>query len=159
VPGTQIGIDSYCLRNPTAFICTGNPNGNGSGNGTTNDGSATSPGGSASAPSSSSPTITSAALPGQPASLYVRKYPDGLAGVWSAKKAAMENTGFASLISGLVPSLGTGGCPAMALPGGTFLGLNVAGGSVAPPCWVWALVQAVMMVTALIASRRIIFGG
>lgn len=26
-PGQQIGIEGYCLRNPTAFICTGNPSG------------------------------------------------------------------------------------------------------------------------------------
>jgi hypothetical protein len=104
--------------------------------------------------------FTDSALPDLP-KLYERKYPDGFAGVWTAKLAAIKATPLFSLVSGLMPdSIGSSGsCPVWMIP------LNFASWSsygshdVAPPCWVWEFGKAIIVISSLMLARALVFGG
>ncbi|WP_423308482.1 hypothetical protein [Variovorax sp. VNK109] len=93
--------------------------------------------------------------------LYKQKYPDGLAGVWGTRKAEMMATPLGQLSTNLMPNLaGEGVCPAwmidldFAVPGWSYGERNVA-----PPCWVWGFGQVVIVISALLLARALIFGG
>lgn len=90
--------------------------------------------------------------------LYERKYPDGLQGVWDSRKAELEASPIFAFLASLVPSFGDGGCPVWALPVDV-LGIAHAGTEATVPCYVWAFVRLVVILTALLLSRRLIFGG
>lgn len=102
--------------------------------------------------------VTDTALGALP-TLYERKYPDGFSGVWTVKKAALNATPLGLLLPSMVaaPSVGAGTCPVWTLSGAV-LGISVAG-NMAPPCWLWAVLKTILIITALFVSRRIIFGG
>jgi hypothetical protein len=89
--------------------------------------------------------------------LYERKYPDGFAGVWADKSAALQSTGIFSLLGSFVPSFGDGGCPLFSVGVPTMTGYTVM--PIDVPCYVWGAVKAFILLTALFACRRIIFGG
>lgn len=97
-------------------------------------------------------------LPDQP-KLYEPKYPQGLVGVWDAKKAALLATPLASVLPQLMPSVGSGGsCPSWMI--------NLSLGSwdygshdVAPPCFIWDLCKFFIIAGALLLARALIFGG
>lgn len=97
-------------------------------------------------------------LPDQP-KLYTPKYPDGLIGVWTAKKAALMTSPLLNLVSGLMPSVPDGGsCPTWMLS----LDVGIADfgvHDVAPPCWIWGFAKVVVIVSALLLARALIFGG
>lgn len=91
--------------------------------------------------------------------LYERKYPDGLAGVWRDKSEAFKATPFAAAIASLTPNLGDGGCPQWSLPlnlGGAW---NFGSFDYSVPCEVWSALRVLMIVFALFVARRLIFGG
>ncbi len=92
-------------------------------------------------------------------SLYVKKYPNGLEGVWDQKKAQLTASPLLNLLSGLMPSVASSGtCPTMVVP----LDVGIADfGShdFAPPCWIWDFGRVVIIVSALLLARRLIFGG
>lgn len=134
-------IGAYCDRNPTSAMCALNG---------TEEGTGEEPG--------SDPTIISGTTPASPTGFYTQKYPDGIVGVWDAKKAGLQSSGLAGLITGLVPSWGSGGCPSFSLPDTSIMGIST-GGSLSVPCYVWDIIRAIMMISALVAARRIIFGG
>lgn len=90
-----------------------------------------------------------------PESFYESAYPDGISGVWDGHKAALMQTGFASAISGLTPSIGSAGsCPSWSMP-------TWGGGSseLQPPCMIWPLLRIIFIITALFTARSLIFGG
>lgn len=91
--------------------------------------------------------------------LYERKYPDGLNGVWQQKKAALTSSPLLSLVSGLMPSIGfTGTCPVLMV--NLDVGFqNFGSHDFAPPCWVWDFGKVVVIVSALLLARALIFGG
>lgn len=91
--------------------------------------------------------------------LYTPKYPNGLAGVWADKKAGMSSTPLANLTSQLMPSLSTSGtCPSWMLP--LDLGAwNFGEYDVAPPCWIWDFAKAIVILSALLLARALVFGG
>lgn len=102
-------------------------------------------------------SATDSPLPEVP-DLYERKYPDGLKGVWDTKSAAIMQSPLFSLASGMVPTIGDGGCPQWSLP--VDIGIIDFGVyDISLPCNVWAFVRIVILITALFLVRRLIFGG
>lgn len=101
---------------------------------------------------------TDTPLPDVP-TLYERKYPDGIGGVWQTQKAAFMATPIGQLSVQLMPDIPLGGvCPSwpialdlQAWNYGTF--------DVAPPCWVWDFAKVVIIISALLLARALIFGG
>lgn len=93
--------------------------------------------------------------------LYTPKYPDGLIGVWAAKKAELNNTSLSGLTAVLMPNMAESGgsCPSWMLP------LDLASWSaygsvdVSPPCWIWDAVKAFVIFGALLLARSLVFGG
>lgn len=103
------------------------------------------------------PNVTDGDLPEVP-DFYEQKYPAGMAGVWTEKKAALMSSPFSGLITSFGGNFGDGGqCPSWTLPS-PLLGLNFDG-EVQMPCWIWDVLGVIFVVTSLFAARRIIFGG
>lgn len=91
--------------------------------------------------------------------LYERKYPDGLVGVWNTKRAEFLATSIGQLSTQLMPTIsGAGSCPSWPID----LDLqtwNFGTVDVAPPCWIWDFAKAVIVISALLLARALIFGG
>jgi hypothetical protein len=86
--------------------------------------------------------------------LYEPQFPDGLEGVWNDRKAQLLDTSLFQIIPALMPNVGDGGCPQWSIPsiyGGT---LNAS-----VPCNVWYFIRLVIIISALLLARRLIFGG
>ena len=98
------------------------------------------------------------ALPAQP-KLYTPKYPQGLVGVWNAKKSELDSAPLVQLLESLMPAVGSSGsCPSWMLP--VDVGFASYGTyNVAPPCWVWDFGKVIIIISALLLARRLIFGG
>jgi hypothetical protein len=103
-------------------------------------------------------TVNDTALPAKP-ELYKRKYPDGLTGVWSEKLAELKATPLFSLMAIFHPTVTAGSCPAWTFNANIGPHMNFGQGTIAPPCWIWGALKAVLLITALMLCRRIIFGG
>lgn len=92
--------------------------------------------------------------------LYTQKYPDGIAGVWTQKKAALSGTGYVAALDALMPDIPDGsGCPQFSIPGGNLAGFSFGAGSIGPPCIVWPFIKAVVVISSLFLARSLIFGG
>jgi hypothetical protein len=93
-------------------------------------------------------------------SLYEQKYPNGIAGVWTAKKDALLATPLGQLSTSLMPSIPAGG----ALPVWN-LNLDLGGSwdfgshDVAPSAQVWEWAGIFIIIGALLLARALIFGG
>lgn len=89
---------------------------------------------------------------------YEQKYPEGLEGVWSARKAEFEDSAFMDFLGSFVPSF-SGSCPAWSF------NVNVASWAsfgiheFQSLCWVFDFIKVVMLVTAAFLCRALIFGG
>lgn len=91
--------------------------------------------------------------------LYERKYRDGLSGVWTTQKAAFDATPIGQLKAQLMPTIPDGGsCPSWMLSL-NFQVWNFGDHDVAPPCWVWDFGEVVIVLSALLLARALIFGG
>jgi len=102
------------------------------------------------------PAVTDSNLPEVP-DFYEQKYPEGMAGVWTEKKAALQSNPFTALLTSLQGNFSDGGqCPSWTLPS-PLLGLSF--GELQAPCWIWDVLGVIFVVTSLFAARRIIFGG
>lgn len=91
--------------------------------------------------------------------LYDPKYPDGLVGVWNDKKEQLSATPLMSLLGELMPSVGSAGtCPvwSMTLDLG-FIAFGTHDLSV--PCWIWEFAGLVIVLSALLLARSLVFGG
>ncbi len=92
--------------------------------------------------------------------LYEKKYPNGLLGVWNAKKSQFEQTSFFRMIGDLTPKIGqAGSCPSWSIdlswtPGGS-MGVH----QLQPPCMIWPILKAIVIISALFLARALIFGG
>lgn len=105
------------------------------------------------------PSVRDTSMPPVP-TLYERKYPDGIIGVWETRKAEFQETGFSAALDALLPDIPDGGgCPQFSLPGGTIAGFAFPGGNLGPPCWVWPWVKVVIVITSLFLARSLVFGG
>lgn len=101
---------------------------------------------------------TDTPLPGQP-SLYEPKYPDGLVGVWNAKKAQLDSTPLLNLLDDLMPDVAaSGSCPSWIISMDLHA-WNFGAHDVSPPCWLWDFAKVVIIASALLLARRLVFGG
>ena len=102
--------------------------------------------------------VTDKPLPDQP-KLYEPKYPDGISGLWNSKLQEIKATPLFNLAPALLPNVSTGSCPSwkvdLSIDGWTNAGLQ----DVSPPCWVWDVAKLVIIASALLLARRLIFGG
>jgi hypothetical protein len=105
-----------------------------------------------------SAVVTDTNNPEQP-KLYERKYPDGFAGVWNTQSAAMKATPLFGLGALFTPSISGGSCPSWTINANIGPHMNYGGGSISPPCWLWGALKAVLIISALLISRRLVFGG
>jgi hypothetical protein len=91
--------------------------------------------------------------------LYERKYPDGLTGVWTTRKAELMATSLPNLIGSLSPTItGSGGCPQFSIPldigpwhWGTY--------NLGPSCAVWEFIKWCVLIGAAFLVRALVFGG
>ncbi len=102
--------------------------------------------------------VTDKPLPDQP-KLYEPKYPDGITGLWNSKIQEIKATPLFNLAPSLLPNVSAGTCPSwkvdLSIDGWTNAGLQ----DVSPPCWVWDVAKLVIIASALLLARRLIFGG
>lgn len=97
-------------------------------------------------------------LPSQP-TLYKRQYPDGLTGVWTAKKASLTSSPLIQLTTSLQPTISApSGYPSWPIPfvigsknWGTF--------DVSPAPYIWDFLKVCTILGALFLARALIFGG
>lgn len=105
-----------------------------------------------------------AGLPGTGAGefgkLYEPKYPQGPVEVWKQSSAGIKNSGLGSLAMALMPKIGDGGSAPVWIVDFNFWPLGDMGShDISPPLWLWQVLQAITILTALITARRLIFGG
>lgn len=91
--------------------------------------------------------------------LYQKKYPDGMQGAWNTRSAEMKATPLFGLSALFAPSVASGTCPSWNLNMNIGPKMNFGNGSISPPCWIWTAIKAIMIITALLISRRLVFGG
>jgi hypothetical protein len=104
------------------------------------------------------PTPTDTANPDLP-KLYERKYPDGLTGVWTTRKAELMATSLPNLIGSLSPTItSSGACPQFSIPldigpwhWGTY--------NLGPSCAVWEFIKWCVLIGAAFLVRSLVFGG
>lgn len=104
-------------------------------------------------------TPSDTALPPVP-DLYERKYPNGMEGIWAEQKEALKGTSLVSLVGKLMPNVGDGGtCPTWTLNLDVAQWASFGTHDVAPPCWIWDVAKAILILSALLLARALIFGG
>lgn len=92
--------------------------------------------------------------------LYEQKYPDGIAGVLNTKFDELKASPLFSLPSMIMPSLpSTGSCPSWQLDFSLSSWAPLGVHTVEAPCWVWDFGKVVVIISALLLARRLIFGG
>ena len=93
--------------------------------------------------------------------LYERKYPDGLSGIWNTKSAEIKQTPLFTLPTLLMPTgLSSGTCPSWQIDlsfGGAWG--DYGSQDVSPPCWIWDIARVIIIASALILARALVFGG
>lgn len=92
--------------------------------------------------------------------LYVRKYPNGMEGIYDEYKDRLKNTALVQLAKQLMPDVGDGGaCPSWPINLNWDWWIMYGVHDVAPPCWIWAVGKAILILSALLLARALIFGG
>lgn len=105
------------------------------------------------------PEPTDSELPPLP-KLYEPKYPQGLEGVWQEQKDKLAATSLAQLAGSLMPKVtGGGSCPTWNVDLDFAGWASYGSKNVAPPCEVWDWGRMIILVSALILARALIFGG
>lgn len=93
--------------------------------------------------------------------LYERKYPDGMVGIWNTKSEEIKQSPLFTLADDLMPTGISGGtCPSWSLDlsfGGSFGDYGAQ--DVSPPCWIWDVARLIIIASALILARALVFGG
>lgn len=97
--------------------------------------------------------------PGTGDGLYEAKYPDGIVGVWEQHKATWDQSDLFVWMSSLSDGWPSGGsCPSWTISLSGLPGLS-GSGDLSVPCWIWPVIKAILIISALLAARRIIFEG
>jgi len=98
---------------------------------------------------------------GENGDLYEKKYQNGLPGVLTEKYNALKNTPIFGVVAQLAPAnlANSGQCPTWSFSGSINSKINLGGMSLAPPCYVFDAVRAILLITSLLLARRLIFGG
>jgi hypothetical protein len=103
--------------------------------------------------------INDVALPSIP-TLYERKYPDGLIGIWNQKSDQIKQASAFTLASQLMPTgLTSGTCPTWPITLEFAWWASYGERDVAPPCWIWDVAKTIVIISALMLARSLIFGG
>lgn len=107
------------------------------------------------------PGYSSESLPEQRSdTMYTRRYPDGLVGVWNDKKDQLFNSAFVeSVVQNF--SLGSinGNYPIWTIDLNLGPLGNYGSADLSVPPWIWDVLSAIVLFSAALACRRIIFGG
>lgn len=145
-------------RTTTTTTVTTNPDGSTStSTGTSTTTTATGTEAPAQTPEEAAPSDTP--LPAVP-ELYTRKYPNGMEGIWTDYKDQLKGTSLVSLVGKLMPNVGNGGsCPSWMLNLDLAHWATFGTHDVAPPCWIWDVAKAILVLSALLLARSLIFGG
>lgn len=88
-------------------------------------------------------------------SFWESDYPDGFQGLWTQKKEEFKSSKLIAWLNGWGFAK-TGTCPSFEID---FSALGFGSHAIAPYCWVWDIIRALMMLSAMIAARRLVFGG
>jgi hypothetical protein len=92
--------------------------------------------------------------------LYVRKYPNGMEGIYDQYKDQLKNTSLVQLATQLMPNVGSSGqCPSWPMNFNLATWAAYGVHDVAPPCWIWSVAKAILILSALLLARALIFGG
>ena len=92
--------------------------------------------------------------------LYKLKYPQGISGVLNARFDEMKATPVFSLPSLLMPSLpNSGTCPSWTVDLSLVSWAQMGTHRIEAPCEVWYFGRIVIIISALLLARRLIFGG
>ncbi len=171
----QVSQAEYCAkpRNSGSMICAavnagpvpggGAQSGNGSGSGGSGSGNGECSGSDCS-DTAAPPGPGTGPMPssgaGEIGSLYEAKYPDGPVKLWTEKSAQLKASGLGSLASNLMPSVADGGSAPSWVVNFDFGPLGDLGSrDIAPEPWLWGVIRAITILSALILARRLIFGG
>lgn len=164
---TITNVTNYTYNNSTmtATQVTTTVNRNAAGTTTSSSTTTGAPGESTANPSQNTPTgegdgaPSDTPLPPVP-DLYVRKYPDGMEGVYNEFKDQLQNSEFMQLVGKLMPSITDGGqCPSWPMSFNFGTGMDYGTRDPAPPCWIWDVAAAILVFSALLLARALIFGG
>ncbi len=102
---------------------------------------------------------TDTGLPEVP-ELYKQKYPEGMTGVWNKRKDELKGTKIIAAIPKFMPPVSwAGGCP-----GPMYITVDVGIANfgqfdASPPCNVWTFCGVVIVISALLLARSLVFGG
>lgn len=171
----QVSQAEYCAKpkNSGSMICAavnagpvpggGAQSGSGSGSGGSGSGNGECSGSDCS-DTAAPPGPGTGPMPGSGAgeigSLYEAKYPDGPVKLWTEKSAQLKASGLGSLASNLMPSVADGGSAPSWVVNFDFGPLGDLGSrDIAPEPWLWGVIRAITILSALILARRLIFGG
>ena len=92
--------------------------------------------------------------------LYEPKYPQGPVEVWKQGSSSIKGSGLGSLAQALMPNIGDGGSAPVWVVDFNFWPMGDLGShDISPPLWIWDVLKAITILTALIVARRLIFGG
>jgi len=91
--------------------------------------------------------------------LYERKYPDGLSGIWDLKSQQLKQTQIVSFANQLLPQFNGGSCPSWTIDLELASWANFGVQNVSPDCAVWDWARIIILVSALILARALVFGG
>ncbi|MBI2724745.1 MAG: hypothetical protein HYX42_00700 [Polaromonas sp.] len=92
--------------------------------------------------------------------LYERKYPEGLTGIWNQKSQQIKQSSTFTLAERLMPTtLTAGACPSWVIPLNFASWASYGEYNVAPPCWIWDVAKTIIIISALMLARSLIFGG
>ncbi|MFC4859690.1 hypothetical protein ACS8MQ_00905 [Pseudomonas sp. MAHUQ-62] len=89
---------------------------------------------------------------------YDQQYPDGLEGVWNARKQDFDNSAFLAFLRSFIPSF-SGSCPAWAMSFDLQAMGNFSSHGFNVGCYVFDFIGVVILVTALFTARMVTFGG
>lgn len=92
--------------------------------------------------------------------LYERKYPEGLVGIWNTKSEQIKQASVFTLAAQLMPTgLDAGTCPSWPIVLEFASWASYGEHDFAPPCWIWDVAKGIIIVSALMLARSLIFGG
>lgn len=91
---------------------------------------------------------------------YEPKYDKTVGELVTEKMQQIGDAPVVQLIDKLTTGPGSGGsCPSWSFAFNLGAAGNYGSMNVAPPCWIWTAIKTIMIITALFAARRIVFGG
>lgn len=92
--------------------------------------------------------------------LYERKYPDGIVGIWNDKSQQIKETPLATFVQTLMPTgFVSGTCPSWTIDLSLAQWADMGTHVVEAPCWVWGVAKTIVIISALLLARSLIFGG